>query len=230
VDVDPVETCCGGIPPAHNWVRLDPVSRHGLPGTGRRGTQGRAGRGALVQLEDSELTAAIGEGDIEAEAELFRRFHPRVLRKAQAVLGGGPDCEDLASEILQAAIANLRGGRFRGECRLSTFVHAIARNKVAEFLRRRRPAMADLTEDLRDPAPPPDEAARRAEMAAAIRIAVARLKPKYRNVLYLYYYRGFSVAEIAGRLGSTNRRISEWKDYGLRVIRAQFGSVLEEFR
>lgn len=42
---------------------------------------------------------------------------------------------DLAQEIVCAVYGNLP--RFRGECRFSTFVHAIARNKINEVLRNR---------------------------------------------------------------------------------------------
>jgi RNA polymerase sigma-70 factor (ECF subfamily) len=184
----------------------------------------------LVESDDAQLTAAIGSGDPRGEEELCRRFMPRVRRKVEAALPGRPDCEDLTSEILQAAIQSLRGGRFRGDSLLSTYIHGIAKNKIAEFLRRKRPETTALTDDIADPRPPPDEEAARSEVRQAVRDALAELKPKYRQVLYLYYYRGFRVAEIGELLGVSPRRISERKEYGLRVLRSRFRAQLIEFR
>jgi RNA polymerase sigma-70 factor (ECF subfamily) len=175
-----------------------------------------------MALQDSELHAAILAGDQEAEAELVRRFAPRIRRKVEASIRGAADREDLSSEILQAVLASLRRGSFRGECALGTFVHAVARNKVAEFLRRPRRPTVELPESLSDPAPGPEELALRAETARAVNEALERLPPKYRQVLYLYYYEGLSISEIATRLETPPRRISERKDYALKLIRARY--------
>jgi RNA polymerase sigma-70 factor (ECF subfamily) len=185
---------------------------------------------ALVPGEEPDLAAAIRAGDLEAEAELYRRYQSRIRRKVEAALAHHPDCEDLTSEILQGAIATLRKGSFRGECQLSTFLHAVARNKIAEHLRRRRPETGRLTEEIPDSRTSPEDAAEREEVGRAVRGALARLKPKYRDVLYLYYYRGLTVAQIAEVLGIPARRVSERKDYALKIIRSRYGSSLDRLR
>jgi len=183
-----------------------------------------------VTGEKPDLAAAISAGDREAEAELCRRFQSRIRRKVEAALSGAADCEDLTNEILQGAIATLRKGAFRGECQLSTFLHAVARNKIAEYLRRRRPETRRLTEEIPDSRISPADAAEREEIGRAVRDAVAHLKPKYREVLYLYYYRGLTIAQIAEQLGIPARRVSERKDYGLKVIRSRYGRSLDRLR
>lgn len=183
-----------------------------------------------MAVDDSELSSAVTSGDPKAEEELYLRFRPRVRRKLEGVFPGRPECEDLTNEILQAAIESLRGGRFRGECQLGTFIHAVAKNKIAEFLRRRRPQTSQLTQDIPDSAPAPDETVAREEVGRAIREALSQLRPKYRKVLYLYYYKGLRVREIAAAMGVSARQISEWKDYGLRVLRQRFGPSLIQFR
>ena len=179
---------------------------------------------------DAAIVTAICAGDSATEEEFCARFRPRVRLKVGATLRGRPDCEDLTNEILQAALLSLRGGRFRGECQLSTFVHAIAKNKVAEYLRRRRPETTELTEDIPSTTAFPDENLAQKEAAEAIARAVGQLKPKYREVLYLYYYKGLAISEIAARMSAPPRRVSEWKDYGLKVLRSKYGKALDAFR
>jgi len=175
--------------------------------------------GPAVSMDDTELAAAIGAGDREAEEDLVRRFQAGIRCIVQQRLHWGPDCDDLTSEILQAVIASLRTGTFRGDCQLGTFIHTIAKNKITDFLRRRRPEAAELHEEIPDPAPGPDETVIRDETARSVRACLSRLKPKYRSVIYLYYYEGLSVAEIAQELGLKPRKVSEWKDYGLKLVR-----------
>jgi RNA polymerase sigma-70 factor (ECF subfamily) len=181
-------------------------------------------------LDDAQLRTAIAAGDKDAEAELFLRYRDRIRRKVEAALSSRPDCQDLTNEILEGALATIRSGRFRGDCRLATFIHAVARNKIAEYLRRRRPEAVELTDEIPSAVPSPEEVTSRGETGEAIRAALARLKPKYRRVLYLYYFKGLRVAEIAEQLGVPPRRVSEWKDYALKQIRARFGASLIRFR
>ena len=181
-------------------------------------------------MDDAQLITAIARSDERAEEALYERFMPRVRRKGEAAFSGRPECEDLASEILQATLGNLREGRFRGDCLLSTFVHAIARNKIAEHIRRRKPPTAPLSDEIPDTGPPPDARAQRTETVAVLRETLDRLKPKYRQVLYLYYFKGLAVAEIAVRLDVPPRRVSEWKDYALRTLRTKYGRALNRFR
>jgi len=183
-----------------------------------------------VPWQDEDLSAAIASGSPEAEEELCRRFQPRIRRKVEASLCSRPDSEDLTTEILQAVLLNLRKGAFHGDCLLSTYVYAITKNKVAEFLRRRRPETSELTDDLPDPSLPTEELLVQREVAQAVGSALESLKPKYRIVLYLYYFKGLSISQIADRLAVPPRRISEWKDYALRVMRGRFGGELGRFR
>jgi RNA polymerase sigma-70 factor, ECF subfamily len=183
-----------------------------------------------MDLTESELGRAVLAGQRRAEEEFVRRFEQRVHRMLFHALGRRADCEDLANEILQAVLANLRTGSFRGECQLSTFVHAVAQNKIREYLRRRRPESVEPSEEIPDPAPSPEERAARAETVRAVRAALSKLRPRHREVLFLFYCQELTVGEIAARLHVPSRRVSEWKEYALTVLRTRSGSRLEKFR
>ena len=184
-----------------------------------------------MSWDEAELCAAIQAGDSAAEAELFLKFQARVRRLVDQTFRGGPDRDDLAAEILEGVLASLRRGGFRGDCRLGTFVHAVAKNKIAEALRRKKPETLELTEELglSDAQPSVEERIARDELMQALQAALERLKPQHRQVLCLYFYQGQSIAEIAAALNEPARRISECKDYALRVLRRQCGKALRRF-
>ena len=57
------------------------------------------------------------------------------------------------------------------------------------------------------------------EMAELLEKTIKKLKPKYRKVLYLYYYKGLSRKEVAQKLEISPRRVSERVDYAQKLLR-----------
>ena len=49
--------------------------------------------------------------------------------------------------------------------------------------------------------------------------ALDKLKPRFREVLFLYYYQDFTREEVARRLGLTPRRVSERVNYAHKLLR-----------
>ncbi|MBE0713010.1 MAG: sigma-70 family RNA polymerase sigma factor, partial [Candidatus Aminicenantes bacterium] len=68
------------------------------------------------------------------------------------------------------------------------------------------------------PYPDPHEEMERREKAKQVELVVAGLKPKFRDVLYLYYYRELSRDEVARALDISPRRVSERVNYALKLI------------
>ena len=46
--------------------------------------------------------------------------------------------------------------------------------------------------------------------SAALREAISALRPSYRDVIYLHYFEGYSIAEIAKLLGKSQSTIGTW--------------------
>ena len=183
-----------------------------------------------MEWDDTTLSAAIRTGSPAAEEALVLRFQPRVRCLVETALHHGPDCEDLTCVILEEVIAGLSRGSFRAECQLGTYIYAVSRNKIMGHFRRRRPETPPLPPDRPARAVPPDERVMQAELDRALRQAVETLAPKYRTVLYLHFYRGMSIAQIAQTLRVPSRRVSDWKDYGWEILRSRFGRSLDRFR
>lgn len=137
---------------------------------------------------------------------LVRRHRDRVHRVAAAVLGPGreSEAEDVAQEVFVLAFRKLAG--FRGECAFSTWLLRLTRNLAVDRLRLarlRRPHLPEeVLERLSDPTPAGDPEARILAHQQRRRLLehLEELPDPHRTALYLYYWLGLSVAEIAGSL------------------------------
>lgn len=73
-------------------------------------------------------------GDAEAFGEIVRRWERRIFALAYGMLGREDDARDATQETFLAAFRNLRG--FRGEAKVSSWLHRIAVNQCITRQRR----------------------------------------------------------------------------------------------
>lgn len=152
--------------------------------------------------------------------ELIVRYQPIVAFRVRKALGAqNTDCEDLVSEILSQVLEKIRTGEFRGESSLGTFVYTITSRRIVDYIREKTKVMKYAPEP--SPYPDPQETLEIAEMSDRVKKALSRLKPKYQEVLYLYYYQELSRDEVADRLGVSTRKVSELVNYALKLIRKE---------
>jgi RNA polymerase sigma-70 factor (ECF subfamily) len=69
------------------------------------------------------------------------------------------------------------------------------------------------------PYPDPHEQVENKERTELISGAIKKLKPQYREVLYLYYYKGLSREEVAKKLCITPHRVSERVNYSQKLLK-----------
>jgi RNA polymerase sigma-70 factor (ECF subfamily) len=75
-------------------------------------------------------------GDADAFGEIVRRWERRIFALAYGMLGREEDARDATQETFLAAFRNLRG--FRGEAKVSSWLHRIAVNQCITRQRRSR--------------------------------------------------------------------------------------------
>jgi RNA polymerase sigma-70 factor (ECF subfamily) len=148
---------------------------------------------------DAELLRRHVEGDRDAFGELVRRHQNRLWAVALRTIGDREEAADALQEGLLAAFR--AAGSFRGEARVTTWLHRIVVNACLDRIRRRqsRPTVP-LPVDDRAPAAPGDDLAR-AELAADIEAALARLPVEQRIAIVLVDVEGYPVDEVARLLG-----------------------------
>jgi len=155
--------------------------------------------------------------DIDLD-RLVAQFKPVVGFKVKKALGwGNPDWEDVTNEILTQAIEKVRSGEFRGDSTLGTFIYTIASRRIVDYVRRKTRPLRGAPES--GALPDPREELEREQGAEQLAAAVRSLKPRFREVLRLYYYEDKSREEVARALGITPAQVSERVNYAQKLLR-----------
>ncbi len=165
-----------------------------------------------VYLDDKKLVKQLLAGDQRAFDRFFEENFARLYRFAIARLSDDPEgAREVVQITLTRAVRKLH--TFRAESALFTWLCAICRNEVSDWLRRqgRYRDHIVLVEDFPEvqaavdsfQAPLEDSPERdyeRAEALRLIQVALDRLPAKYGNVLEWKYVEGHSVKEISAML------------------------------
>src|SRR6266540_5477838 len=83
---------------------------------------------------DEHIVERALTGDAEAFGEIVRRWERKIFALAYGMLGREEDARDATQETFLAAFRNLRG--FRGEAKVSSWLHRIAVNQCITRQRR----------------------------------------------------------------------------------------------
>lgn len=166
-----------------------------------------------VHWHDRKLAKRLVSGDQRAFDRFFDDYFPRLYRfVAPRLRGNEAAIEDVVQQSLTKALRHI--DRYRGEAELFTWLCAIARRELSDWLGRnqRHAEAVVLIEDRADVRAAvesisvtaelgPDAQTLRAEGLRLIQAALDRLPDRYADALEWKYIEGHSVAEIATRLG-----------------------------
>jgi RNA polymerase sigma-70 factor, ECF subfamily len=156
--------------------------------------------------EDERLISRASAGDAAAFREIYERHRADVARLVYRMLGGRSDFEDVVQEVFVQVHRSLKD--FRGQSKLSTWMHRVTVNVVLMHRRaaRSRPVFAEEppTEGMlrSDHTTAPDEDAERRERMRAFGRLLDRLADKKRIVFVLHELEGVAPTEIAEIVGA----------------------------
>lgn len=153
---------------------------------------------------------------------MIAEFRPKVgFMVKRSLSSSNPDWEDVTNEVLAQAVAKIRSGEFRGDCAVGTFVYTITARRIVDYIRQKTRVLRQAPE----PESPADPlaAVEIDEEVERLARAVQALKPKYKEVLELYYYRQCSREETARRLRITPAQVSERVNYARKLLKRKLG-------
>lgn len=158
---------------------------------------------------DFLLVEAALTGEEKAFAKLMSRYKDAIYFMLLKMVNNKNDAEDLTLEAFGKAFKNLH--QYSPNYAFSTWLFKIATNNCIDFLRKRRGVYVSIENNqengendspikLRSTEPNPEEKLIRIQKAVLMRRIVHRLKPRYRILVELRYFREFSYEEIAKEL------------------------------
>jgi RNA polymerase sigma-70 factor, ECF subfamily len=156
---------------------------------------------------DEQIVQQALTGDADAFGEIVRRWERRIFALAFGMLGREEDARDATQETFLAAFRNLRG--FRGDAKVSSWLHRIAINQC--ITRQRRAKVRNETgieqEAERDAAVfslpahiSPAHVAEGRERSEAVRRAVSALPTDLKQVVVMKEFEELTFQEIAEAL------------------------------
>jgi len=152
-----------------------------------------------VETVDENDLALRASEDLDAFAELYRRYLCRVHGWIRTQVPSEAIAEDLTAQVFFRALAS--ADSFRGQGSYSSWIYSIARNLVTSWRRRRWVLVGSEVPEAEDPGPGPATLVIGSEQRAAVRATIKRLSPAQREVVTLRYLRELSISEVADVTG-----------------------------
>jgi RNA polymerase sigma-70 factor (ECF subfamily) len=169
----------------------------------------------LTINEATLLLERIRAGDGQAFNTVVRQYEERMHAVARGLLGRGEDSADAVQDALLAAYRSIAS--FKGEAKLWTWLYRVLVNACLSIRRSRRRrrviSLHDLPRRIREESRPTIPGsqweepafthAERAEMQAQVHDCIARLPPRYREVLLLRDIEELDTDQTAQRLATS---------------------------
>jgi RNA polymerase sigma-70 factor, ECF subfamily len=182
--------------------------------------------GSAVSVDDDALLVRRAQKDAAAFGELFQRHHTLVYRYLLARMGNVHDAQDLTSQTFLAAMESLP--RFRGQSPFVGWLLGIARHKMVDHLRQRRPDVElDVADDVADGEAPDEVIGRQLQLELVAR-KLQVLAPDRAEALSLRLFGGLEVAEIARIMGKNEAAVRMLVFRGLHDLQEQLQVAREE--
>ena len=160
-----------------------------------------------ILTSDEQIVERALTGDADAFGEIVHRWERRIFSLAFGMLGREEDARDATQETFLAAFRNLRG--FRGDAKVSSWLHRIAVNQCITRQRRSKVRKEDALEDEAERhasrfATPqelsPAWVAEGRESCDAVRRAVNSLPLELRQVVVMREFEELTFREISDAL------------------------------
>jgi RNA polymerase sigma factor (sigma-70 family) len=158
------------------------------------------------------VLAARNQGDQKAYAELLQRYRESVYFTMLKMCNNKDDAEDLTIEAFGRAFKKL--DQYSPDFAFSTWLFKIASNNAIDFIRRKKVKYAvpldnknedgeggDYSMSIKASGLDPEESFIRKQKMESIRLLVDNLKPKYKEMIELFYFQEMSHEEISKHLG-----------------------------
>lgn len=165
---------------------------------------------SLKAQQDVELVQKAKVGDQLAYGELLGRYRDAIYFMLLKMVNNPIDAEDLTIEAFGKAFKNI--DQYAPNFAFSTWLFKIATNNCIDFIRKKRTSHISLDQTvdgedslapsslIQSDVPDPEAYMINKQKIKHMRKIVSRLKPRYRQLVELRYFKEYSYEEIAVEL------------------------------
>ncbi len=179
------------------------------------------------------VRAAVDSGDQKAYAELLQRYRESVYFMMLKMVNNKDDADDLTIEAFGRAFKKLN--QYTPNYAFSTWLFKIASNNAIDFLRKKKMTNSvslDIKSDnpdfdasnlVRSAHLNPEEFYIKKQKVEMVRSVIDKLKPKYRELVELFYFQELSHEEISDRMnlpiGTIKAQLFRARDFLFELIK-----------
>ena len=182
-----------------------------------------------LSMNDAELVAQILNGNMKSFTFLVSRYQKLVVHITGRLIQRREELEDVSQEVFLKVYQNL--GKYRNECKLSTWIATIAYNTSINYLRKFKKndetglddkAILDKLTDFKQ------DDYETIDLHRYIREQIELLPVHYRTVLTLYHLEEFSYQEIEQITGMPEGTVKNYLFRAKALLKEKLQFVVNE--
>lgn len=182
---------------------------------------------------------AVEHGDQKAYSELMSRYKESVYYMLLKMVNNRDDAEDLTIEAFGKAFKSIH--QYTPDFAFSTWLFKIATNNCIDFIRRKRMQLFSLDKtfeneegtsasmDLKSSFLDPEEKLIKKQKEILMHEIVEKLKPRYKRLVELRYFKEHSYEEIAEELnlplGTVKAQLFRAREFLFQILKGSEGKI-----
>lgn len=192
-----------------------------------------------AQYDYNLVRKAMDDKDEKAYAELMDRYRDSIYFMLLKMVNNRDDADDLTIEAFGKAFNKLH--QYTPNYAFSTWLFKIASNNCIDFIRKKKALTisidqpldneegSDLTIDVKSGGLDPEEAMMKQQKHKVMREVVQKLKPRYRTLVELRYFKEYSYEEIAQELdlplGTVKAQLFRAREFLFNLMKNTAGKI-----
>lgn len=182
---------------------------------------------------------AVNDGDQQAYADLMDRYRDSIYFMLLKMVNNKDDAEDLTIEAFGKAFNNLH--QYTPNFAFSTWLFRIASNNCIDFIRKQKKRLMSIDKkfdgedgetmgmEIKATGLDPEENVIKNQKIKHMRTVVEQLKPRYRELIELRYFKEFSYEEIAEELdiplGTVKAQLFRAREFLHNIMKNSRGGI-----
>jgi RNA polymerase sigma factor (sigma-70 family) len=193
-----------------------------------------------AQYDYKLVLRAVEKGDQKAYAELMSRYRDSIYFMLLKMVNNKDDADDLTIEAFGKAFKRLE--QYTPNYAFSTWLFKIASNNCIDFIRKKKNSTTysldkpfensdggEIQIDIKSSALDPEEKIIKKQKILLMHEVVEKLKPRYRELIELRYFKEYSYEEIAEQLdipiGTVKAQLFRAREFLYNIMKSKEGSI-----